>query len=220
MENFQYTPPKNAIKTDEELIADLQSVAKMLKTDKLSMLTYTKHGKYDCGTIARSFDTWNQALIKAGLQLSNINNYSDEKLFENILNIWQLKGTQPTRRDLNTSMSEISTSPYSRRFNSWSAAIREFIAYANSLDILAIKDEKVQTVSNKISRREPSLRLRFKVLQRDYFTCVQCGASPSKDQTTKLHVDHIKPWSNGGQTEFSNLQTLCAKCNLGKSNLE
>jgi 5-methylcytosine-specific restriction endonuclease McrA len=34
-----------------------------------------------------------------------------------------------------------------------------------------------------------------------------------------LHVDHIKPWSHGGETIEDNLQTLCATCNLGKSNV-
>ncbi len=34
------------------------------------------------------------------------------------------------------------------------------------------------------------------------------------------HIDHIKPWSKGGETVLENLQTLCATCNLGKSNIE
>ncbi|WP_343324290.1 HNH endonuclease signature motif containing protein [Streptococcus sp. Marseille-P8640] len=34
-----------------------------------------------------------------------------------------------------------------------------------------------------------------------------------------LHVDHIIPWSKGGETVLGNLQTLCSKCNLGKSDL-
>jgi 5-methylcytosine-specific restriction endonuclease McrA len=34
----------------------------------------------------------------------------------------------------------------------------------------------------------------------------------------QLHVDHIKPWSLGGETVAENLQTLCDQCNAGKSN--
>lgn len=45
-------------------------------------------------------------------------------------------------------------------------------------------------------------------------------SSVAKNHLTKLHVDHIKPWSKGGTTEYGNLQTLCEKCNLGKSNFE
>jgi 5-methylcytosine-specific restriction endonuclease McrA len=33
-----------------------------------------------------------------------------------------------------------------------------------------------------------------------------------------LHVDHIIPRSKGGKDEMDNYQTLCHKCNIGKSN--
>ena len=219
MNKFQYSPPKNAPKSSEELIEDLQLVAKKMNKEKLSQKLYTEHGKYNCSTVIRRFDTWNKALLKAGLKLSNIINYSDEKLFENILNVWQKKGAQPTRRDMNTSISKISSGAYNRRFSSWTTAIKEFIEYANDKEISTIKEQATQTSGNKTSRG-PSLRLRFKVLKRDNFSCVQCGASPAKDQKVVLHIDHIKPWSKGGETEISNLQTLCQNCNLGKSNIE
>ncbi|HNS19328.1 MAG TPA: HNH endonuclease [Sedimentisphaerales bacterium] len=67
--------------------------------------------------------------------------------------------------------------------------------------------------------RDPSLRLRFKVLLRDRFRCRQCGASPATNLGVELHVDHVIPWSAGGETTIDNLQTLCKDCNLGKSNL-
>lgn len=67
--------------------------------------------------------------------------------------------------------------------------------------------------------RDPSPRLRFNVLVRDKFTCRYCGASPNKDPSVTLHVDHIIPWSKGGQTSLDNLQVLCSTCNLGKSNI-
>ncbi|HEX4614769.1 MAG TPA: HNH endonuclease signature motif containing protein [Stellaceae bacterium] len=44
-----------------------------------------------------------------------------------------------------------------------------------------------------------------------------CGASPAKDPAVTLHVDHIVPWSKGGETVLSNLQTLCAPRNIGKA---
>lgn len=65
--------------------------------------------------------------------------------------------------------------------------------------------------------RDPGLKLRFEVLKRDRFTCRMCGASPAKDPSVELHIDHIIPWSKGGETVLDNLQALCSKCNLGKS---
>jgi 5-methylcytosine-specific restriction endonuclease McrA len=34
----------------------------------------------------------------------------------------------------------------------------------------------------------------------------------------EMEGDHITPWSQGGKTEYSNLQMLCKKCNREKSN--
>jgi len=68
------------------------------------------------------------------------------------------------------------------------------------------------------TKREPGIQLRFKVLKRDNFKCCACGASPAKDSSVELHIDHIIPWSKGGETVLENLQTLCLKCNIGKSN--
>lgn len=45
--------------------------------------------------------------------------------------------------------------------------------------------------------------------------CTRCGRKPPE---VKLHIDHIFPASRGGTSKFDNLQFLCAKCNLSKSN--
>ena len=64
--------------------------------------------------------------------------------------------------------------------------------------------------------RTISDKLRYQVLKRDCFKCCACGASPAKDPSVELHIDHIIPWSKGGETSLENLQTLCSRCNLGK----
>ena len=79
------------------------------------------------------------------------------------------------------------------------------------------KDKKPVHKAKIQTGRDPSIRLRFQVLSRDRFTCRYCGASPMKDPSVTLHIDHIIPWSKGGKTSLDNLQTLCSKCNLGKS---
>ena len=68
----------------------------------------------------------------------------------------------------------------------------------------------------KSERAKMTDSLRYDVLKRDGFKCQICGASAQDGAT--LHVDHIIPVSKGGKTEMSNLQTLCDRCNLGKSN--
>ena len=87
-------------------------------------------------------------------------------------------------------------------------------------EIKKSQDATAPTASNRhYTSRNINARLRFKVLSRDNFKCCACGASPAKDPSVELHVDHIIPWSKGGETELENLQTLCSKCNLGKSDL-
>jgi len=213
---FEYENYSNAQIEIEDLLFDLKRVAKV--EGKVSQSIYNEKGRYDCSTIIRRFGTWNKALKKAGIALVNEINISDERLYENLLNLWQHFGRQPRRSDLASKHSEFSQSPYNRRFKTWANALKSFVEYANS------QDKKVEGFSaeqDKARRtgRDPSLRLRFKVMKRDNFCCRSCGASPAKDASVILHVDHIKAWANGGETVLENLQTLCSKCNLGKSNV-
>lgn len=66
------------------------------------------------------------------------------------------------------------------------------------------------------TKRNISVTLRYQIMKRDNFKCVLCGASPAKNPTIELHIDHIIPWSKGGESTIDNLQTLCSVCNLGK----
>jgi hypothetical protein len=59
-------------------------------------------------------------------------------------------------------------------------------------------------------------RLRFRVLNRDGFTCRYCGrAAP----TVELVVDHVVPRAAGGTDTEDNLVTACVDCNAGKADL-
>lgn len=218
MNKFEYKPFIKSL-SNEDLLEDLKKVALENNKNIITMKFYSDHGLYDVTNIAKRFGTWQKALLLAGLKPGNICNYTDEDLFENILIIWQFKGKQPVRRDLAFSPSKISQGPYNRRFKSWSEALKCFVEYANENETIIISSNNSNNNSRK-TNRDPSLRLRFNVLKRDNFSCVQCGASPAKDSSVELHIDHMKPWSKGGETILDNLQTLCIKCNLGKSNLE
>ncbi|MCY7382022.1 MAG: HNH endonuclease [Microcoleus sp. CAN_BIN18] len=204
---------------DDDLLADLRRVAELLKGSKVTQAQYSEHGTYDCTTHIRRFRSWNQALIKAGISLSHRVDISDEQLFENLFQLWQHYGRQPRRSELALPPSTISQSPYNRRFGSWIAALKAFVEYANSTGVesLDIAANKTIELSRKTGR-DPSLRLRWQVLQRDRFTCCGCGASPAMTFGLELQVDHKIAWSKGGETVLENLQTLCSLCNLGKSN--
>jgi 5-methylcytosine-specific restriction endonuclease McrA len=94
------------------------------------------------------------------------------------------------------------------------------VDYANSAEIESPAPTAATTFpGHRTTGREPSLRLRWRVLHRDRFTCCGCGRSPATTIGVELQVDHTVPWSKGGETGLENLQTLCSKCNLGKSNV-
>jgi len=214
---FTFIKAPNAPVTEREILKDLQRVAKVLGTNKVSQRLYGEHGNFDVSTATRKFGTWNKALEAAGIQTSNVLNVTEEELYNNILNLWEHLGRQPRRADLTNEMSKYSQSPYNRRFSSWTNALQNFVVWANGEE-LTTPEAREPIQAQRKTGRDPSLRLRFKVMQRDNFTCKQCGASPAKDQSVELHLDHIIPWSKGGDTTFENLQTLCLRCNLGKSN--
>ena len=55
--------------------------------------------------------------------------------------------------------------------------------------------------------------LRQRVIERDGLWCVYCD----EDLTdAEIHMDHVIPESQGGETTYNNLQVTCRKCNLAK----
>ena len=205
--------------SDEELITDLQRVAQLLNSNTVPQKKYGDVGTYDYSTAIRRFGSWNEALRLAGLSVSNEVDISDERLFKNLLVLWQHLGRQPRRSELSSPPSTISQTPYSRRFGSWTAALEAFVNYANDSGAESSVAQPDTDGTRRTTGRDPSLRLRWHVLQRDRFTCRACGASPALSPGVELHVDHVVPWSKGGETVLANLQTLCSVCNLGKSNV-
>lgn len=62
-------------------------------------------------------------------------------------------------------------------------------------------------------------KARYQALARSAGKCECCGATGDK---SPLHVDHIKPRSKYPDLalEITNLQVLCADCNIGKLNTD
>jgi hypothetical protein len=67
--------------------------------------------------------------------------------------------------------------------------------------------------TDKNGKREPIPQdVMDKVWNRDGGKCVKCGSQEN------LEFDHIIPFSKGGATTYRNMQLLCKKCNLDKTN--
>jgi hypothetical protein len=82
--------------------------------------------------------------------------------------------------------------------------------------ILQLTDEKIKGLEEVVeleadARLIPS-EVKAQVWKRDKGKCVQCGSREH------LHFDHILPYSKGGTSrDVRNIQLLCAKHNLQKS---
>jgi hypothetical protein len=222
--NFEYTF------NDDDVIKDIHRVAQIYNKETLTEKEYDKYGKYCSNTLMKRYNgKWNNILSLAGMKINLNRNFSDEDLFEEIERIWILLGRQPTTTDIKKGVSKYALNSYSRRFGGWRNALQAFVDYINNDDGDLVEHRSTEQkkenncalpeiIQHKTSR-DINLKLRFKVLQRDNFKCCACGASPAKDPSVELHIDHIIPWSKGGETTIDNLQTLCSKCNLGKSDI-
>ncbi|TGK23576.1 HNH endonuclease [Leptospira stimsonii] len=69
------------------------------------------------------------------------------------------------------------------------------------------------------SRKTFPLSLRDHIFSRDNYCCQLCGISNTVAIMNDhyLEVVHIKDLSEGGNTSFSNGQTICSKCNKGRN---
>lgn len=211
----------------EEFSADLKRVARELQKDTVAISEYAQNGKFHPDTLINRFGSWNKAIEKANLRKGMVFDLSDEDLFRNIENVWVTLGRQPKSKEMKVPLSECSITPYMTRFGSWQKALKKFVEYVNQdrdeedniRDNVEQKEDQKLTPVLKRTSHAISHRLRFRILLRDGFTCRKCGASPLKSPGVELHVDHIVPWSKGGETVNDNLETKCAKCNLGKGNI-
>jgi hypothetical protein len=140
------------------------------------------------------------------------NRYSKKDLFDNIEKVWNYKNKQPIILDMICSPSTIHFGTYYNHFGSWKKALIEFVKYKNSGVIIK---EAVNNIASK--RKTINNSLRYDIMKRDRFKCSICGDSPSNNLSTILEIDHIIPVNKGGLTTESNLQTICRKCNSGKS---
>ncbi len=203
--------------SDQDLLEDLGQVAKKLAQEQVTIDQYNDHGKFHATTLTRRFGSWFVALEKAGLEKTRNLNIPNQELFKNLVDVWTAIGRQPKYNDLRKPLSKYSAGTYEKRFGGWRKALEAFVCWVNDEEIPTMKSLKSNKKTKRTSRNI-NWRLRAMVLMRDGAKCKLCGSTPNDG--VKLHVDHVTPWANGGETVLENLQLLCHICNIGKSNIE
>lgn len=215
--------------TAEDCVTDIQRVAKELGKTTLSSYEYERHGKFKRDLIRKRCGSWEAALERVGLKASPLGHrISDEELFENLERLWETLGRQPRSTDIVKPLSSYSYPVYPNRFGSYRKALEAFVASVEKREPSQSEArprernadaQHVPATRRHKTSRTISWRTRFLVMRRDDFKCRICGTSPALKPGTVLVVDHVVPWADGGETVMDNLQTLCERCNGGKSNL-
>lgn len=213
--------------SNDELLADIRRCAKQLDKSTITATEYEAIGQVHPTTLTRKFGSWFKVLELAGLEPSrSAIKISDEELLGNIEQLWIALGRQPRYQDVKKPISKYSASVYEKRFGTWSKSLERFIDWvnddSNATDVETAEPVNVDLrLSHEVkhkTKRNISERQRFRILVRDGFRCMSCGATPLATVGVELHVDHVLPWSLGGETVDENLQTKCKQCNLGKGN--
>ena len=57
---------------------------------------------------------------------------------------------------------------------------------------------------------------RLAIYLRDEFRCVYCGCNLHGVAPEGITLDHVHPWSLGGENEPTNLVTACKRCNSSR----
>jgi len=212
-------------RTDDELLNDMKRVVKA-NHGKITQKLYKEYRNSidssiaDDSVICRQIG-WNKAISLIGIELTKYQNnkkITEDELLGEILRLWTELGRQPTTTDLKNGLSKYSRNRFNI-FGGWSGALNRFVEWANNTEFVSPEIMRKEQKAGRNTNREINLRLRFKVMQRDNFKCCVCGNAPANDPSTILHIDHVMPWSKGGETVIENLQTLCQNCNLGKSDI-
>ena len=212
---YEYIDKTNKI-TDEDIISDLLYVKNdVLKKDTIKSREYFTYGKFKKSAIRNHFGTWNELLDRLNIpRVKTVEHLSKEEIFCLIRDLWDELQRQPNLRDFENRTKHTKKIIVSKS-GKWSNCLQEFVKWANNENFTVTMG--CEPIKHK-TKRDPSVSLRYEVFTRDNYRCVICGRSTSDG--IKLHIDHIKPYSLGGETVLENLRTLCDDCNLGKSNEE
>jgi hypothetical protein len=216
--------------TDDEILESLRRLADELGRSELTFRLVNERLGIGFDRLKKSWGSSGAAFRAAGLSVSTGGQrYTDEECFENLLKVWTTLGRPPKIKEMNSTPSIVGGKAYIRRFGTWNRALQAFVERVNDVSSNAdVAENEPMPNASVESRRMPlrdergprdaPLGLRFKVLSRDKFRCMLCGDNPPQNPNCILHVDHILPWSRGGATTEENLRTLCAHCNIGRSN--
>jgi len=193
----------------KSMVAELRRIAKKLGKRTLTYADIDTHGRTNPQTIKQKFGTMQEAHKAAGL-VPPKRRLDGAELLEIIVRLWKTtlkkSGRSPFAYELKKYNCPASLMAITNRFGTWNKAL---VAAAT---VAPASLAKVIPRSRKPERKPISDSTRFHVFKRDGYKCRIC-----KRAAGQLEVDHVIPRALGGPHRLSNFQTLCKRCNRGKS---
>lgn len=119
--------------TDSEIIDQIRNVAERLGKARLSGADIEANSEVTQSQMYRRFGSVSAALRLAGIeQVNHGRRYTEDEIFENLLNVWTHYGRPPTALEMDGSPSTVGKNAYLHRYGGWRKALKAFVERANS----------------------------------------------------------------------------------------
>jgi hypothetical protein len=119
--------------TREEIIREIQRVARAIEPEPLTVRAYKRHGRISETKVRYHFGSWNEAVKAAGLKpnpsgipISGPSSLDEGDLLQEIGRLWCETGRRPTESLMNA-QGKFSVRPYRHRWKSFRQAVAEYV---------------------------------------------------------------------------------------------
>jgi 5-methylcytosine-specific restriction endonuclease McrA len=119
--------------TDDEILEQIRNVAARLGKPGLSGADIEANSEIKQSQMYRRFGSVSAALKRAGVeQVSHGRRYTEDEIFENLLNVWTHFGRPPAALEMDQLPSTVGKNAYIHRYGGWRKALKAFVERANS----------------------------------------------------------------------------------------
>ena len=83
---------------------------------------------------------------------------------------------------------------------------------------MATREQHAARQGRESVRKRIGVRVSRAIAARDNCRCIYCGAT-AEQSGSHLHLDHLRPRSQGGSDSARNLVTACRRCNSARQDM-
>jgi len=130
-ERMRSQPGRNV--SNPEILAKIRNIAARLGKTSLTGADIAANCDLNQGLLKSRFGSVPEALRQAGIEQGNRGRrYTDDEVFQNLLNVWTHYGRRPTHSEMDRPPSAVGSNTYIRRYGGWRSALNAFVERANS----------------------------------------------------------------------------------------